>query len=194
MLFILFHERMIQKNFITISNKKESKDNKGNWIQDLIRGTLFAINSKKDFICIIEKDDNLSNFIKTKCLFYADLKQDIFEILIEKQIENNNYFIWTNDKGKLIAINCNWNLDNDSYMIQDNMPKWKQDAIFITSYTDVIIFKTNAISRTIDFIMKGKIIENINISDWINILKNIIEENHIDKNIIIDNNFKAKEL
>jgi len=202
--FVIFHERSLQKNFVLIKSKNGNNlDNI--WIQELIKAILFAINNRKDFVCVIERDDDIKKFIKTKCLFHSDFKQDIFEILLEKQFNNSNYFIWVNNKGKLIAINCNWLFNKDENYVFEadyNISSWQKDAIFITLNSDVVIFKTNSILRNIDFIIKGKTLENLNINDSINLLKNILKDdskeiinNQLDNNIVIlKNNIKENNL
>lgn len=162
-LFIVLHQEKLQKNFITLKRFKNQEESI-NWFEEFTRSILGLLNSKKEIIFLIERHDNLKELIKTSCIFYADFKKEIFEIVTQKHISSNDHLIWLNQEGKIVAINCVWNLNIDEQWITSQaqlVHKWKQDAIYISSKTDAIIFKVNNLSRTFDLIFQGKLLENI---------------------------------
>lgn len=144
------------------------------WIDDLMRGCLAALNNNKEIVITIEQNDNLKNLISASCLFYADLKKDIFDMLIEKHMPGNNLMIWVNQDGKLVAINACWKINLDDQWITreaQNIHKWKQDSIFVTSKTDAIVLKINPLTRTFDIVMQGRIAEEISSDQLFTILQ-----------------------
>lgn len=163
MLFMMIHEKTLQKNMILLK-RIEPPQEITDWFDELIKASLHALNQDKEIICVIECNDRLKNLIQAPCTFYADIKKDIFDILLEKHAYGTNAFIWLNKEGKFIAINAFWRITTQQEWISSDaqkLPKWKQDALFISSKSDVLIFKITPLTRTFDIVLKGKLIEDL---------------------------------
>lgn len=164
-IFIILHQNSLQKNFVMLKKVSATPSYNINWLEEFIRSCLSALNNNKEFICVIERSDQLQNTIKAPCIFYADFKKDIFDILIEKHTCKNTHLIWINHEGKIVAINATLDINISQEWMStqaDTLAKWKQDGIFISSKTDAIIIRVNPLTRTFDIIIKGKIVEGIN--------------------------------
>ncbi len=164
MLFIILHQETLQKNFITLSNPAVPLKEQGNWIDELIKCTLTALNKHKDIILVLERNDSLKNLIHSPYFIYAELKKDVFEILLEKQIPGNDYMIWINQQGKIVSINSAWKTQLDEDWISqeaEHMHVWKQQALYITSKTDALALKINPLSRSFDIVSQGGIVEGM---------------------------------
>lgn len=174
MLFIVLHQETLQRNFVMFKRAQKPQEFSSHWIDELMRGSLTALNNNKELVIVVERNDNLKNILYAPCLFYADLKKDIFDILIEKHICTNDYLVWVTQEGKLVAINAAWRINLDEEWITQEaqaLHKWKQDAIFVSSKTDAIIFKVNVLSRTFNLVMQGKIAEEISSEQLLAILQ-----------------------
>ena len=165
MLFIILHQETLQKNFITLSNPAIPLDDKGHWINELVMCSLTALNRHKDIIIVLERNDHLKSIIHAPYFIYAELKRDVFEILLEKQMAGNEHMIWINQQGKIVSINSSWKtqLDED-WLAQEaeKMHLWKQQALYITGKTDALVLKINPLSRSFDVINQGKVIGGMN--------------------------------
>ncbi len=164
MLFIILHQETLQKNFITLSNPATPLKDQSTWIDELIKCTLTALNKHKDIILVLERNDPLKNLIHAPYFIYAELKKDVFEILLEKQAAGNDYMIWINQQGKIVSINSCWKtqLDED-WISQDaeHMHVWKQQALYFSSKTDALALKINPVSRSFDVVSQGRIVEGM---------------------------------
>ncbi len=164
MLFIILHQETLQKNFITLSNPAIPLKDQSTWIDELIKCTLTALNKHKDIIVVLERNDPLKNLIHAPYFIYAELKKDVFEILLEKQAAGNDYMIWINQQGKIVSINSCWKtqLDED-WISQDaeHMHVWKQQALYFSSKTDALALKINPVSRSFDVVSQGRIVEGM---------------------------------
>lgn len=161
---ILFHQRTLQKNFISFI--KAPIKNNTSWLTEFIKCTLISLNNNKETTYVIECSDDLKEFIKIPMLFNADLTTDIFSILLEKHINSPNYIILLDQTGKLIATNAYWNpIDYTKYTLLQtkSLDAWHKLSLVISSKTDAIIFKGDPITRSFDFIAQGKLFEKINI-------------------------------
>lgn len=164
LLFIIVHQETLQKNFVRLAKSPLPAQEKNNWVDELIKCCLTALNRHKDIILIIERNDLLKSLIHSPYFIYAELKRDIFDILLDKQTSDNDYMIWINQQGKIVAINSTWRTQLDEAWISkeaQHMHSWKQQAIFITARTDALLFKINPLTRTFDLISQGKVSEGM---------------------------------
>lgn len=163
-LFIILHQETLQKNFVKLAKGKLPLNETSHWIDELIKCCLTALNRHKEIILIIERNDPLKSIIHAPYFIYAELKKDVFDILLEKHIAHNDYMIWINQQGKLVAISATWRTQLDEAWMSNEtkiMNTWKQQALFITAKTDTLLFKVNPLTRSFDLIMQGKITEGV---------------------------------
>jgi DNA integrity scanning protein DisA with diadenylate cyclase activity len=161
-LFIILHQETLQRNFVMFKRPLAKEAQKASWIDELMRGCLTALNNNKELIILIERNDSLKNLLYAPCLFYADLKKDIFDIMAEKHTPE--YMMWVTHDGKFVAINASWRINLHEEWVSKEaaaLHKWKQDSIFISSKTDAIIFKVKPLTRTFDLITQGKVFEDL---------------------------------
>jgi DNA integrity scanning protein DisA with diadenylate cyclase activity len=174
MLFIVLHQETLQRNFIMFKRPATQNSLELSWTDELIRSCLTALNNKKELLVLIERNDSLKNLLYAPCLFHADLKKDIFDILAEKHTPTNDYMVWVTHEGKLVAINTSWRINVDEEWVTEEaaaLHKWKQDSIFISSKTDALIFKVKPLTRTFDLIMQGKLAEDLSSEQLLAILQ-----------------------
>ena len=174
MLFILFHQTTLQKNFITLKNIVPEKIVQSDWPQEIIRSFLFALNNNKTIYCAIEKNDNLFDYIKSPLILNADIEHDLINILHESDTFNQNKIIWINTHGQIIGINGSWTgsfLENSAVESQDAGIIFKKHAVLLSAKTDALFFSITPMQRKFDVIFKGDVFNNINSDSIINIIK-----------------------
>lgn len=187
-LLILMHQSSLQKNFITYKNISPNFDQNYGWIEELIRTFLASINKQKEVICVIECGDSLKEFLQSSYHLNADLKKEVLELFIQNM--SNKGLLWINKFGKIIAINTKMKIIPDSvWLVPEvkDLPLWKQDAIFLTNKTDAIVIIATPENRSFNFIIQGKVIENLMPQHAIALLKKQL----IQTNVKEDDNFNA---
>lgn len=183
-LFILVHQNILQKNFITLKNLSPIKNNNIDWFENLMRSCLMALNNKKELIVVVEGKDSFENFIDSSFTIKTSINQELLTALINSPSFDNKKMIWISYNGILQAINSNWNIQNDIIWPDDNqhsMEGFKQDAILFTSKMDALVFKTNLNKRTFDIVVCGKLIEDVAPNNAINIVDQFIKKIQISK-------------
>jgi hypothetical protein len=163
-LFIIFHQELLQRNFITLTNMPITSLEVADWPEQLIRASLHAINNNKQLICVIEHRADLKPFLYTPLVFNAPLAQNLITLLIDSPGFDQKKIFWCNAHGKLIGINGEWQITpHETWQTQSvaDLPAWKQDALLMTLKTDTIIFKADPSKRSFDVIIKGVTYENL---------------------------------
>ena len=175
MLFILFHQEFLQRNFITLRNKVASNKNvQCDWMEILIRSCLIAINSNKELTCVIENRDHLATTIENGVTVNSDISQNLLDILIESTAFNAHKMLWINSQGRLLGINSSWIMDVDESWQQatvKELPSWQQDALLMTVKTDAIVLKASPTTRSFDVVKGGKLFGNLSAHDTLHLLK-----------------------
>lgn len=164
MLFILFHQELLQRNFVMLRNIKTSHPEQGDWLETLLRTTLVAVNNNKEIQCIIEHHDSLATIVTTPLVLYADLQKNLLDMLLESDAFDQHKMVLVNSHGRLLGINASWNAQLHESWIADDVKskeKWQQDALFFTAKTDAIIFKITPANRSFDIVAQGKIFNNV---------------------------------
>lgn len=177
-LAFLFHQKTLQKNFVTLVDRNDYPSVNFKWLEELAKCVLLSLNRNKELVYVIECTDKLNTIIRSPSIFNADLSLDIFEILLSKHPNSPNYMIWLNKDGKLLTTQANWNLEKNSEWLSEevsNFAKWQQNAIITSNKTDAIIFKTNIESRSFDLIVTGKQFQNINSEQLYNLIAHHIK-------------------
>lgn len=172
LLFIIFHQDILQKNFITMHNKplliqQESAD----WLENLIRSSLHAINNNKQLLCVIEHTSDLKPFLNPAFIFNSPLQTNIVTLLIDSSSFDQQKMIWCNTNGKLIAINTTWSFSPSGNNIDNTIPVWQQEALLMTLKTDTILFKANPDTRLFDLIIKGTLYEELSCHNTLALIK-----------------------
>lgn len=181
-LFVIFHQELLQRNFVTlkqsiISAQEENSD----WIEQLIRASLHAINNKKQLMCVIEHYSDLKPFISTPVILQSPLTQNLLTVLIDSQSFDHNKMVWCSAHAKIVGINASWNIAHDtawqSQAVKE-LDAWQQDALLMTLKTDIIVFKANPNTRAFDIVVKGLLHSNIPAHQALSLIKKQLLPTH----------------
>jgi hypothetical protein len=135
------------------------------WLAEFMQAVLYTMNEGHDTVFVIQRKDNLQEYISTKCVFDAKLTKDLMLLLIDTHNhEHQTRFIWINEHGYIMGINSTWNnlfytTGYDKEADQESM--WKSYALHATHKTDALILKVNAFTRTFDFATQGTTFEHV---------------------------------
>ncbi len=163
LLFIIFHQDILQRNFVTLQNKPLSTMPENfDWIENLIRMGLSAINNRKQLLCVIEHRSDLKPFLETSIIFNSPLHQNLLALLLDTPQFDQDKMLWCNTQGKLVALNTVWKIGSSS---------WQHDALLMTLKTDTLVFKANPTTRSFDIIAKGILYETVSAHHAIPLIK-----------------------
>ena len=178
MIFLLLHQRELQKNFVSLKNVK-SEIKTLDWIDILLRAAITAMDNKKEFLCLVESNDSMQGFIETSLKANSELNENLLNVLIKSPLFEQDKLVWIG-QGKLLSINADWSLENKKIWIAEksSLEEWKQNAILFSAKTDALIFKANPEKRTFDIVAQGKLTEHINTNDALNVISQYLRKNY----------------
>lgn len=166
-LFIIFHQDALQKNFVMLRNAMPFKSAhvSKDWLETLIGNCLTAANNNKTIYCVIEHKDSLEQIITCPLLLHADVQKNLLALSLDSQVFDAKKMIWINSQGKLLGLNASWNSTLEESVMTDsvkNLDLWQQDALFFTAKTDAIVFKLCHKTRSFDIVAQSKVFNNVN--------------------------------
>lgn len=163
MLFILMHQRTLQKNFIALRSITPAMQDATPWLETLMQVCMTSIDNQQEISCIIEYRENLETLLTTPLALHADIKKELLEILIASTSFDHKGMLWLNTQGKILGINTTWltPFARDITLESTNYHTWKEAAIFFTTATDAIIIRTLPASRTFSIAIQGQLHEQL---------------------------------
>lgn len=192
-LFVIIHQDILQKNFVSFYNKPFSFSHEADdWLENLLRSCLHAINNNKQLIVLIEHGSDLKPFLKTDFIFNSIIAQKLLTLLIDSNCFDQQKMVWCTSQGKLIAINAEWVSNISITSKTKDIPTWQQDALLMTLKTDTIIFKADSSKRLFDIVVKGELFENISAHNAVLFIKKQLFSSAFNKGEIINDSYPKK--
>lgn len=151
LLFIVLHEKTLQRNLVTLCSIIPAQRAVEDWIDTTISSCLTTINANKSITIVIERKDALDHFLEAPFLINADLSKNLFDILLSSTSYNEQKMVWVSSHGKVKGINTSWITDQET----------KKDTLFYTLHSDALVLSAHPINRTFSLIHNGKEIKNI---------------------------------
>ncbi len=151
MLFILFHQKTLQHNFIALKQKSDTKLIPVDWLEIVVVHALQAINNNKPIYCIIEATDSMQEFIEQSTSFNtpisinAPISENLFSLIETSAIVNYQKMLYLQNSGILKSINTQWSISQQSSQSPlDNRAKqsdsWEYETLLRIQHTDAIAF------------------------------------------------------
>jgi len=156
LLFIVLHEKTLQKNLVALYTFQPAKYNNHDWLDTLISSCLTILNTNKSITIVIEHYYSLKDFMHTPFFINADISKGILDIILASTSYDEHKMVWINTQGKLYGINASWHtsLDQQKNVIQSL--HHKADALFYSLQTDALIIHFNHITRKCSLIIQGQ--------------------------------------
>lgn len=182
MLFILVHQRSLQKNFVTLKNTQPTQARNHNWLEILLRSCIIAANNKRYIYCLIEGHDTLSELVSAPFEIKSKLHPELLDALLSSANYNQHKMIWLSSAGILLGINTEWQLiesivDNQTSELDD----WQKNCLLFTIKTDALVFRLNPHTKTFDIITEGVILEKIPTDQAIKLMRKHFIKNDLSK-------------
>lgn len=195
MLFILFHQELLQRNFIALATINVApQEQESDWLAIVIRACLVAINHNKTVYGVIEHRDSLATMLTTDMPLYTDIQHNVLTMALESSAYDQEKMLWLNAQGKLFGINTHWNVNATDIVTTNGatmLTLWQQEALFFTHKTDAIVFYISPSSRTFTLVAQGKIVEHVNASHALTTIKKYLNTPH--NNEGITNEIRSKK-
>ena len=174
MLFILIHQKSLQKNFVTLKNMQPAQIINHDWLETLLRSCIIAANNKQPIYCLIECYDKLAEHVHTPFLIKSKLQPDLLDALLNSTNYDRHKMIWLSNTGELFGINTDWLIPK--HMLDISKPNydfdnWQTNSLLFTAQTDALAFRLNPNNKTFDIIATGKILEKITMDQAIKLMR-----------------------
>ncbi|HAU30314.1 MAG: hypothetical protein UV79_C0001G0050 [candidate division TM6 bacterium GW2011_GWF2_43_17] len=179
MLFILLHQKTLQRNYVALKSTPTSPEIADRWIEELLQAFLHGVNKNRHMIGIIERKAHLEPFFIARCLFNTPISRELLTLLTNSTQTEEIATFWVNEEGKLIAFNPIWNVEQDEIWLAPDLKiaeKHKQDAAVISQQSDAIIIFLSPENRLFDVIFEGKRFENISAGYSFSLIKQFITQ------------------
>lgn len=159
LLFIIFHQFTLQKNFVALRAIVHQQTDHHNWLDVIIQSCLIALNNNKELIYVIENSDSLRDHLSCPLALHATITKELIALLTESNSFRQHHMIWLNAQGKILGINAQWKDFPHDHLIsqaEETIHKWHHDSIFYTEKVDALAFKINPSNHLFDIIIRGK--------------------------------------
>lgn len=194
MLFILFHQRTLQTNFITLKNIRPAHTITTSWPSELVKAVLIALNKNKNNVCVVERGDSLNDLVFASPLVQAPVNHELIALLIESAVYNNKSMWWVNRQGILVSFNAFWREHTQDQWLSEDVKQahqWKQEAVIFTTKTDCLVFKAEIATRLFEVVIDGKIIAGVTADELLALLyKTCFLTSSLEKEKLYVNSFK----
>lgn len=172
MLFILVHQKSLQKNFVTLKNWQPSQITNTNWLETLLRSCIIAANNKRQISCIIEGHDSLNELVSAPFEIKSKLQPELLDVLLNSAGYDQHKMIWLSSTGVLLGINTEWQLldsivDNN----ESELDNWQKNCLLFTGKTDALAFRLNPVSKCFDIVTEGTLLEKVPMDQTIKLMK-----------------------
>jgi len=151
LLFIVLHEKILQRNLVSLCSITPAKIQHEDWLETLISGCLTTINANKSITVVIECKDALNYFLDAPFLINADISKNVLDILLSSTSYDEQKMVWIDTNGKIRGINVAWIAHQEK----------REDALFYTLQSDAIILHAHPINRTFVLTVYGKETRNV---------------------------------
>jgi len=170
-LFIIAHEKTLQRNLITLRSITPAQPHQEDWIDTLISSALATINNNRSITIVIENKDSLDYFLTTPFFINAHISKDILTILLSSTSYKEQQIMWITSQGHIKGINAMWQTENTLSQHITNTIFNKKDALFYSLQSDALILHINQFIRYFTLIAHGKEIPRISAHEIKNHLK-----------------------
>jgi len=173
MLFILVHQKTLQKNFIAFKTITPAQITSDDWVEALIRTSLMSLSKKKQLMYIIERGHTLAEFIEPGCTIDAPLHKPLLDLIIESTSFDQTKFLWINGNGHLLGVNADWKTIDQDWMSSEigELAPWHRTALLMTTKTDALVVCANPEAKAFTLIIGGTTVDQLNAAQLFTLIK-----------------------
>ncbi|MBN2267006.1 MAG: hypothetical protein JW725_01545 [Candidatus Babeliaceae bacterium] len=177
MLFIVFHQQTLQKNFITLASLTPLPEHTEKWLPELIQATLQAVNVNKSSFIIIERSQSIGDMVSGGCTLNAPITLETLELLLHATPESYPFILWVNQVGKIKAYKPTIILPYENSWTSEEiqlMDQLVQDGGIISTKSDALAFSLSAHTRFFTLTVDGKLFERLSASSLLSALNRYV--------------------
>jgi hypothetical protein len=179
LLFIVLHEKTLQRNFVTLYNPSLNETDLQDWLEIVMQSCLTSINANKPVTIIIEQKDSLELFLDNQSPVKAHINKHLLDILLLHEAYESDKMIWIDTKNNIKGFNTEF--------ISTEKQK-KGTLLFFSMQNDAIMLITDPLLRSFAIVFKGKKIENVSAYQTQLLIKKYLNVSHANKEIYYENN------
>lgn len=181
LLFIIMHERTLQKNFVSLHLATAPKATTGEHsVEILVQACLKGLNKRQAIIGVIQKNDRIDSFFPTASPLNAPISSEMIDLLLQGSTESPTVLV-ANSQGSIISLNPSQRLVRQSlhYKTDNNNDQWLEqwitESVAITKKCDVLVFAVTATTRLFDVIYAGKYYDNVPATQALSLIRTHLE-------------------
>lgn len=173
MVFILLHQKTLQKNFVAFKTIAPAKIVTDDWLEVMIRASLVSLSKKKKLMFVIERNHSLHEFTTTSCTINAELHKPLLDMVLESALFDQSKFLLINSNGTLLSANSSWHSVDTDYAVPNLMHTdlGHQAALMVTAKTDALVICANPESKSCTLIIGGTVVDQLNAAQLFTLIK-----------------------
>lgn len=164
--FLLIHQKTLQKNYVAFKKTSAETQPQVNWLNQLLRSILMAVNTGKPIFMLLENTDSLATFVTCTFPINAPVSHQLLTMLLRSDCYQSNTMLWLTRTGTLMGINTTWTYElDDMWFDQElrSLETWKQNALFISKKTDALFISLEPVQHTFTIIAQGVALEHMSL-------------------------------
>ncbi len=176
-IFIVIHQKTLQKNFISYTNKTSIAKDTDHWLDTLVRLCLQTAHKDKQLFFIIERYSSLQDFLNIPFKIHTDFNNALLSMLIDAPSFEQSKFILMNHEGYLLGINVSSKITIDKEWIDTtllNSQTYKDHSYLLTHQTDALIVGVTPQLKPFTVIFDGTFYEQLTTEAAMRLLKRFI--------------------
>jgi hypothetical protein len=155
MLFILIHQKSLQKNFISLFKVKPAQKANVNWLQEIIR---FCLQANGDICFLVEHQDSLHDLLTITIPMHAQITTQLLQFLYHSSDFDAKHYILIDTQGNLLGMDVIWEKPLALTDINENETI---KASYYLMNSDAFMLQYNYQNRLFTIIMKEHIYTNL---------------------------------
>ena len=120
MLFILVHQKTLQKNFIGLYKAIPARKVQTLWLEELIR---FCLQADQNFMFLIEHKNSIAELLSIGLPLQTDITSTVLTYLCQCKQFNHDQYILLDTQGTLLGLNVTWQKALALYDIEEDCVK-----------------------------------------------------------------------
>ncbi len=105
MLFILVHQKTLQKNFIGLYKVMPARKVHTLWLEEIVR---FCLQTDHDLMFLVEHKQSIGELVTTELPLQTDITTAVLSYLSQCKQFNRNQYMLLDTQGTLLGLNVTW--------------------------------------------------------------------------------------
>lgn len=189
-LFILFHHKTLQRNFIALTETPQQTKTSDDWLEIIMSLALYNMHHARATQCIIQHTHELSDFVHSSFLLNTPIQQELLTILCDSNSYKETEALWIQSNGMLRGINTVWRQQSKQKQLKTSGAHTtqsmlgNQEILTLTTQTDALVFMLDPVSSLFTVIIGNTIFKQISAHHAVQLIKKHIMSRSQQKGIL----------